>query len=80
MFNVGEILINKANNSLVVLILTQEGKARILQSNSSDRIGTIMTCSNPKFYTLTTDTQRYLKEKIKVTYKKEKNTKIPAYL
>lgn len=31
MFNVGDILINKANNSLVVLILTQEVRARILQ-------------------------------------------------
>ena len=80
MFNIGDILINKANNSLVVLILTQKGKARILQSNSSEKIGTIMTCSNPKFYTLSTDTEKYLKEKIKVTYKKEKNTKIPTYL
>lgn len=82
MFNVGDILINKANNSLVVLILTQEGRARILQSNSQERIGTVMTCSNPKFYILATDIQKqlYLKEKIKSTYKKEKNTKIPNYL
>jgi len=80
MFNIGEILINKANNSLVVLILTQEGKARIIQSSSQEKIGTTMTCSNPKFYTLVTDTQKYLKEKIKFTYKKEKNTKIPSYL
>lgn len=79
MFNKGDILINKKNPSLVVLIMTEAGDAKVLESNKWDK-GKAIQCTEPKFYEKVTDTEKYLKQTIVAKYKKEKNIQIPEYL